>query len=169
MGKVLRFYWIPAVLCTELPERDGPPVRVRLLGEELAAFRDSTGKACLIGAYCPHRLAPLYLGRNEHGGLGCVYHGWKFDGAGRCVDMPTEPPSSTYKNRIKIAAYPTHEAGGIVWTYMGPPGTQPPLPDWELTRTPDTHRFVSKTVQDCNWLQALEGGLDSAHAMIMHN
>lgn len=169
MGRLLRRYWIPALLSAELAAADGPPVRVRLLGEDLVAFRDTDGHVGLIGAYCPHRLAPMFFGRNEKNGLRCVYHGWKFDRNGRCVHLPTEPPQSSYRERISIEAYPTHEAGGIVWTYMGPPEHMPPRPDWELTRTPESHRFVSRNLQDCNWLQALEGGLDSAHAMIMHN
>ena len=168
MGETLRRYWIPAALSSEL-EADGAALRVRLLCEDLVAFRDTDGKIGLIGAFCPHRRAPMFFGRNERHGLRCVYHGWKFDRAGNCTDMPTEPPDSPYKTRIKIESYPTAEGGGIVWTYMGPAAQMPPPPDWELTRTPETHRFVSKTVQDCNWLQALEGGLDSAHAMIMHN
>ena len=168
MGQTLRRYWMPAALSSELPQPDGPPVRVRLLGEDLVAFRDTDGKVGLVGAFCPHRRAPMFFGRNERNGLRCVYHGWKFDRAGNCMDMPTEPPDSSYKTRIKIEAYPTAESGGIVWTYMGPPAHMPPAPDWELTRTPASHRFVSKTIQDCNWLQTLEGGLDSAHAMIMH-
>jgi phthalate 4,5-dioxygenase len=168
MGETLRRYWMPAALTSELVS-DGSPVRVRLLGEDLVAFRDTDGKVGLIGAFCPHRRAPMFFGRNERNGLRCVYHGWKFDRAGHCTEMPTEPPDSPYKTRIKIESYPTAEAGGIVWTYMGPAAQMPSPPDWELTRAPASHRFVSKTVQDCNWLQALEGGLDSAHAMIMHN
>jgi phenylpropionate dioxygenase-like ring-hydroxylating dioxygenase large terminal subunit len=169
MGNTLRHYWVPALLSNEVPEPDGPPARVRLLGEDLVAYRDTEGVVGLIGAYCPHRMAPMYYGRNERGGLRCVYHGWKFDRTGRCTDMPTEPPTSNFKNKVQIESYPTWEGGGIVWAYLGPADRQPPPPLWELTRTPETHRFVSRTVQDCNWLQALEGGLDSAHAMIMHN
>lgn len=169
MGALLRRYWIPGLLSADLDKPDGAPVRVRLLGEDLVAFRDTDGIVGLVGAYCPHRLAPMYFGRNEKNGLRCVYHGWKFDRTGRCVHLPTEPPESTYKDRIQLDAYPTHEAGGIVWVYMGPEKLQPPKPDWELTRAPISHSFVSRNLQDCNWLQALEGGLDSAHAMIMHN
>ena len=169
MGNLFRSYWIPATLSSELPEPDGPPLRVRLLGEDLVAFRDSEGKVGLVDALCPHRLAPLFFGRNEQGGLRCVYHGWKFDVTGRCVDMPSESPESNYKDRVKAIAYPTYECGGIIWTYMGPPDKQPPYPDHELVRAPATHRFVSKTFQDCNFLQALEGGVDPTHATILHN
>ena len=141
---------------------------MRLLGEDLVAFRDSTGAVGLVDAYCAHRRAPLFLGRNEKAGLRCIYHGWKFDRTGQCIDLPTEPKDSTYKDRIKLKSYPTWEGGDIIWAYMGPQPAPPP-PDYELVRAPITHRFVSRTVQDCNYLQALEGGLDASHATILHN
>jgi phenylpropionate dioxygenase-like ring-hydroxylating dioxygenase large terminal subunit len=169
MGDVFRRYWLPALMSTELPEPDGAPVRVRMLGEDLVAFRDTEGSVGLVGAFCPHRRAPMFFGRNERRGLRCTYHGWKFDRTGSCVDMPTEPPESNYKAKVSITAYPTWEGAGMVWAYMGPSDQMPPPPDWELVRAPQTHRFVSKTLQDCNYLQALEGGLDSAHALILHN
>jgi phenylpropionate dioxygenase-like ring-hydroxylating dioxygenase large terminal subunit len=169
MGETLRRYWLPAALSSELPDRDGPPVRVRLLGEDLIAFRDSDGKVGLVDAFCPHRRAPMFFGRNEECGLRCVYHGWKFDRDGTCVDMPSEPPDSLFKTKVTIDAYPTHEAGDMVWAYLGPADERPPRPDSELLRAPATHRHVSKTYEDCNWLQALEGGFDSAHVTILHN
>src|SRR5580704_11131451 len=144
MGNLFRRYWIPALLTEEVLEPDGPPVRVRLLGEDLVAFRDSEGVVGLISAFCPHRRAPLFFGRNEECGLRCVYHGWKFDRNGVCVDMPSEPPDSLFKTKVTVGAYPTHEAGGIVWTYMGPPELRPQPPDSELLRAPATHRHVSK-------------------------
>ena len=168
MGQAFRRYWIPAALSAELPEPDGAPVRVRLLGEDLVAFRDTTANIGLMSAFCPNRRAPMFFGRNEEAGLRCVYHGWKFDRAGTCVDMPSEPPDSLFKTKVTIASYPTWEGGGILWTYMGPPDKQPPPPDYELVRVPASHRFVSKTLQRCNYLQGLEGGLDSSHATIMH-
>jgi nitrite reductase/ring-hydroxylating ferredoxin subunit len=168
MGEAFRRYWIPAALASELPEPDGAPIRVRLLGEDLIAFRDTSGNIGLVGAFCPHRRAPMFFGRNEEGGLRCVYHGWKFDRAGACVDMPSEPPDSLFKTKVAIASYPTWEGGGMLWAYMGPPDKAPPPPDYELVRVPVTHRFVSKTLQRCNYLQGLEGGLDSSHATIMH-
>lgn len=169
MGEAMRRYWLPACLSEELPEPDGAPVRVRLLGEDLVAFRDSTGQVGLIDAYCAHRRAPLFYGRNEECGLRCVYHGWKFDTLGNCVDTPSEPPFSKFKQRISITAYPTWEAGGIVWTYMGPDQEVPPAPDYEWLRIPPTHRRVSKTGEQCNYLQALEGGIDTAHSSFTHN
>lgn len=168
MGRALRCYWIPALLSAELPEPDGPPVRVRLLGEDLVAFRDTSGQVGLLDEFCPHRLASLFLGRNEEGGLRCVYHGWKFDAAGHCLDMMNEPPGSDYPTKVRITAYPTLEQGGVIWAYLGDPARRPPPPDFEWTQVPATHRRVSKNRQVCNWLQALEGGIDTAHAPILH-
>jgi phthalate 4,5-dioxygenase oxygenase subunit len=169
MGNLYRRYWTPALLASEVAEPDGPPVRVRLLGEDLIAFRDSSGKVGLVDAYCPHRRAPMFFGRNEECGLRCVYHGWKFDVTGKCVDMPSEPPDSLFKNKVTIKSYPVWEGGGMIWAYLGPPELQPDPPDYELVRAPETHRFVSKTYEDCNWLQGLEGGLDTAHSSFAHN
>lgn len=169
MGTLLRRYWLPALLAEEVPERDGPPVRVRLLGEDLVAFRDSDGVVGLISAFCPHRRAPLFFGRNEERGLRCVYHGWKFDRDGACVDMPSEPPDSLFKTKVNIEAYPTFEGGGMIWAYLGPAELRPAPPDHELVRTTPGHRYISKSYQECNWLQALEGGVDPTHATIMHN
>jgi len=169
LGDLLRRYWIPACLSEELPAVDGAPVRVRLLGEKLVAFRDTDGAIGLLEDACPHRLAPMFFGRNEECGLRCVYHGWKFDRHGDCTDMPSEPADSLFKTKVKITAYPTHEAGGVVWTYMGPPEKKPPVPDYEWLRAPATHRYVSKTFEDCNYLQAMEGGLDTAHSSFVHN
>ncbi len=168
MGQALRCYWIPALLSSELPEPDGPPVRVRLLGEDLVAFRDTRGRVGLLDEFCPHRRASLFLGRNEECGLRCVYHGWKFDVDGNCRDMMNEPPGSDFHTKVKITAYPTLEQGGVVWAYLGAPGRQPPPPNFEWTQAPETHRRVSKNWQVCNWLQSLEGGIDTAHAPILH-
>jgi phthalate 4,5-dioxygenase oxygenase subunit len=167
-GKLFRRYWWPMCLSTELSERDGAPLRVRLLGEDLIAYRDTTGAVGLVDAYCPHRRAPLFFGRNEECGIRCVYHGWKFDRHGDCVDMPSEPAGTTLQAKVKILAYPTVEKGGVVWAYMGPKELQPPEPDYEWTRAPATHRYVSKTFENCNYLQALEGGLDTAHSSFAH-
>ena len=169
MGNVMRRYWQPAALSSELPENDGAPLRVRLLGEDLIAFRDTSGKVGLVDAFCPHRRAPMFFGRNEDCGLRCVYHGWKFDANGTCVDMPSEPPDSLFKTKVTIAAYPTHEAGGVIWAYMGPKEVQPAPPDYEWMRAPATHSFVSKTYESCNWLQGLEGGIDTSHSSFLHN
>jgi phthalate 4,5-dioxygenase oxygenase subunit len=168
MGETMRRYWIPALLAWELPEPDGPPVRVKLLGEELVAFRDTGGRIGLLEERCPHRLASLFLGRNEEGGLRCVYHGWKFDVDGRCVDMMNEPEELCFAHKIRTTAYPTVEAGGIVWAYLGPADRRPPLPHFAWTQVPPTHRHVSKVIQESNWLQGLEGGIDTSHVPILH-
>jgi phthalate 4,5-dioxygenase len=169
MGNLFRRYWLPALLGEEVPEADGAPVRVRLLGEDLIAFRTTSGEVALVDAFCPHRRAPLFFGRNEEQGLRCVYHGWKFDGSGTCVDMPSEPPDSLFKDKVKLTAYPTWEGGGIVWAYLGPKELQPAAPDHEFVRAPATHRGISKSFEDCNYLQGLEGGNDPTHATILHN
>ena len=169
MGALMRRYWQPACLSSELPENDGAPLRVRLLGEDLIAFRDTEGKVGLVDAYCPHRRAPLFFGRNEECGIRCVYHGWKFDRNGDCVDMPSEPAGTTLQAKVKLLAYPAIEKGGVVWTYMGPKDLAPPEPDYEWTRAAEKHRFVSKTFENCNFLQGLEGGLDTAHSSFAHN
>jgi nitrite reductase/ring-hydroxylating ferredoxin subunit len=168
MGELLRRYWMPALLAEELPEPDCPPVRVKLLGEELIAFRDTNGDLGLIDEFCAHRAASLYFGRNEECGLRCSYHGWKFDVAGNCVDMPSEPEGSAFKDKIKLTAYTLEERGGVLWAYMGPPELRPPLPELEWALLPDSHRFVSKRWQETNWLQALEGGIDSSHVSFAH-
>jgi len=168
-GELFRRYWQPACLTQELPERDGPPVRVRLLGEDLVAFRDTVGRVGLVDAFCAHRRAPLFFGRNEECGLRCVYHGWKFDVDGACVDLPSEPPSSPMKASARITAYPTMEKAGIVWAYLGPKDAMPAPPDYEWMRAPATHGYVTKTYEACNYLQALEGGLDTAHSTYLHN
>ena len=168
MGEVMRRYWIPALLAREIAEPDGPPVRVRLLGEDLVAFRDSDGRIGLLDEYCPHRRASLWFGRNEECGLRCVYHGWKFAVDGSCVDQMNEPEENQFKHKVRLTAYPTYELSGLVWAYMGPPEKIPPLPKFAWTQAPETHRHVSKVIQECNWLQGLEGGLDTSHAPILH-
>ena len=168
MGELMRRYWQPIVLSSEVPTPDCPPVRARILGEDLIVFRDTNGKVGVVDAYCPHRRAPMFYGRNEDCGLRCVYHGWKFDVTGQCTDLPTEPASSKMKDHVKIAAYPTYEKAEIVWAYMGPKDQMPAPPNYEWMRAPSTHLHVTKTYEHCNWLQALEGGLDTAHSSYLH-
>jgi phthalate 4,5-dioxygenase len=168
MGRTLRRYWMPALMASELAERDGAPVRVKLLGEDLVAFRDTDGRIGLLEELCPHRLASLYFGRNEECGLRCAYHGWKFDVTGACTDMMNEPEENDFKHKIHTKAYPTVELGGIVWAYMGPAEKMPPAPKFAWTQVPEKRRHVTKVIQECNWLQALEGGLDTSHAPILH-
>ena len=168
MGDTLRRYWMPALLASEIPGPDCAPARVRLLGEDLVAFRDSAGRIGLLDELCPHRLASLYFGRNEECGLRCVYHGWKFDVSGACVDMMNEPEENDFKHKIHTRAYPTAELGGVVWAYLGPPEKMPPAPKFAWTQAPESQRHVTKVIQESNWLQGLEGGLDTSHAPIMH-
>ncbi len=168
MGELMRRFWMPALLSEELPERDGPPKKIKLLGEDLLAFRDTDGKVGIVEPHCPHRGANLYYGRNEECGLRCAFHGWKFDVDGNCVDLPTSPPDSAYKEAIKLLAYPTREWADIVWVYMGPRELMPELPQLELGLVPASHRYVSKKWQDCNWVQSLEGAIDTAHFSFLH-
>jgi phthalate 4,5-dioxygenase oxygenase subunit len=168
MGQMFRRYWIPALLAEELPENDCAPVRVKLLSERLLAFRDSQGRYGLIDEFCAHRGVSLWFGRNEDCGLRCPYHGWKYDVTGQCIDVPSEPDGSAYAQRIKLKNYPLIELGGILWTYMGPPELQPPHPEWEFATVPRTHTISTKRLQECNWLQALEGGIDSSHVSFLH-
>ena len=168
MGDLMRRYWLPTLLSSELPEPDCAPVRVRLLGEQLIAFRDTLGKVGLLSEFCPHRLTSLFFGRNEEGGLRCVYHGWKFDTAGNCLDMMNEPPGSDFHTKIKTTAYPVVEMGDLIWAYLGSEDKRPPEPKFEWTQVPPEQRLLTKNWQECNWLQALEGGIDTAHAPILH-
>jgi phthalate 4,5-dioxygenase oxygenase subunit len=167
-GALLRQYWIPALMSSELPERDGAPVRVRLLGENLIAFRVTSGKIGLIQNHCPHRGASLFFGRNEEEGLRCVYHGWKYSCEGHCVDMPNEPDESNFKSKIHATAYPCVERNDIVWTYMGPRQTPPPLPDIEPNMLPQGEYQVQKVLRECNWFQGLEGDIDTSHLGFLH-
>src|SRR5262249_16383083 len=168
VGALIRQYWIPALMSGELPEPDGAPVRVRLLGENLIAFRATARRVGLIQNHCPHRGASLFFGRNEGEGIRCVYHGWKFDCEGACVDMPNEPPESNFTSKIRARAYPCVERGDIVWTYMGPRQTPPPLPDIEPNMLPRGEYAIQKVLRECNWFQALEGDVDTSHLGFLH-
>ena len=169
MGDLFRRFWIPVLLAEELPHADSDPVRVRILGEDLIAFKDTSGNLGLIQNNCPHRGASLFFGRNEEGGLRCVYHGWKFSHDGTCVDMPNEPAESDFKHKVKAVAYPTCERGGLIWAYMGPPDHQPSPPDLEFTLVPHSHLYVTKYPLDCNYMQGMEGELDSSHVSFLHS
>jgi phthalate 4,5-dioxygenase oxygenase subunit len=168
MGNLFRSYWLPILLSEELPENDCPPVRVKILSERLIAFRDTEGRLGLIDEFCPHRGPSLWFGRNEECGLRCPYHGWKFDVNGQCVDVPSEPVESGYAKKIKLKSYPCIEKGGVIWTYMGPADKRPPEPEFEFCVVPREQSYVSKRFQDCNWLQSMEGGIDSSHVSWLH-
>ena len=169
MGDFLRRFWTPFLLSSELPRPDCPPVRVRLMGEALVAFRDSGGRVGLLAERCPHRRASLFFGRNEESGLRCAYHGWKFDAEGRCVDMPSEPAASNYKDKVRQTAYPAVEAGGVVWAHLGPRPSEAELPALPWTSLPASHVHATKRLERTNWVQGLEGGIDSAHSNFLHS
>jgi len=165
----LRRFWMPALIESELAAPDGPPVRLRLLGEDLVAFRDTRGRIGILEAACAHRRVSLYFGRNEECGLRCAYHGWKYDVDGNCVDIPSEPDGGTaLKPMAKRVSYPTAVRGGAVWVYMGPKEFAAAPPDFEWSLLPERQRTVTKRLQECNWAQAVEGGIDSAHVSFLH-
>jgi len=168
MGRLIRRHWIPACMIEEVADKDGAPVRVRLLGEDLVAFRDTQGRVGVIGEHCPHRRASLVFGRNEECGLRCLYHGWKMDVEGNVVEMASEPPSDRVRPALKHTAYPTREAAGFVWVYMGPPAEMPPFEPPAFAPTEGTNVSIVKLQVDCNWAQILEGAIDSAHSSTLH-
>jgi phthalate 4,5-dioxygenase oxygenase subunit len=168
MGQMFRRHWIPVLLAEELPENECPPVRVKLLSERLLAWRDTQGRYALTDEFCAHRGISLWFGRNEQNGLRCPYHGWKYDHTGQCIDVPSEPEESGFCKKIKLKSYPLVERGGVLWTYMGPPELQPPPPEWEFATVPREQSIITKRLQECNWLQALEGGIDSSHVSFLH-
>jgi phenylpropionate dioxygenase-like ring-hydroxylating dioxygenase large terminal subunit len=169
MGELFRRYWLPALLASEVAEPDGPPVRVKLLGEALVCFRDSKNRIGLVDEFCAHRGVSLWFGRNEEAGLRCPYHGWKYDVSGQCVELPSEGPDGPIRKRVKLKSYPCIELGGVIWTYMGPPGLRPEAPGVEWAHVPPERRYVSKRLQECNYLQAMEGGIDSSHVTFLHS
>jgi phenylpropionate dioxygenase-like ring-hydroxylating dioxygenase large terminal subunit len=168
MGELMRRYWLPALLSEEIPAPDCPPVRVEMLGEELVAFRDTLGRIGLIGEHCAHRGTSLFYGRNEECGLRCVYHGWKFDVDGNVLETPAEPGDSDFKKKLRHTAYPTHEANGVIYAYLGPRDKRPLFPDYEWTRVPLEYSYVTKSLLECNYLQGLEGECDSSHLSFLH-
>jgi phthalate 4,5-dioxygenase oxygenase subunit len=169
MGDLFRQYWIPALLAEELPEDGCPPVRVKLLSERMIAVRDSSGRYGLMDEFCAHRGASLWFGNNETDGLRCAYHGWKYDVTGQCVEVPSEPENSSFCAKVKLTAYPLVKIGDVLWTYLGDPAKQPPLPEYEWVHVPAEQTYTSKRWQECNWLQALEGGIDSSHVSWLHS
>jgi len=169
MGEFCRRFWTPVLLSEELPEPDCPPVQTKIYGEELVAFRTTSGKVGLLKEFCPHRRASLFYGRNEEEGLRCAYHGWKFDIEGRCTDMMSEPADSNFANKVETTAYPTQEGGGFVWAYMGPPELKPPMPDLEYLKVPENQRSTRKVQYESNFVQVIEGEIDTVHASILHS
>jgi phthalate 4,5-dioxygenase len=168
MGNLFRRYWIPALLAEEIPEPDGAPVRVRLLGEDLVAFRDTRGRIGLLDEHCAHRGTSLFFGRNEECGLRCIYHGWKYDIEGNILDTPAEPPDSQLKHKVHQTAYPCVEAGGMVFAYMGPKDKMPVFPAYDWLGVPQNQIYIAKSLLECNYLQALDGDCDSSHLNFLH-
>jgi len=173
MGQLLRRYWIPAAMSSEVAEPGGQPLRVRLLGENLIAYRGVDGKPALVDEACPHRGASLYFARNEEGpdggcGLRCVYHGWQFAADGTCLDMPSVAPGSRFKERVRLPSYPVHESGGLLWAYMGPRETMTPFRNFGTDELAEGEAVVRKTITRCNWVQAMEANLDSSHTSWVH-
>ncbi|WP_439551081.1 Rieske 2Fe-2S domain-containing protein [Falsiroseomonas sp.] len=169
MGRLMRQHWLPVCLSEEVEEPEGKPIRVRILGENLVAYRDSEGRVGLVGEFCPHRKASLVYGRNEEGGLRCLYHGWKVDADGNVVEMPSEPPEACAAAKFKHPAYPTEEAGGFVWAYMGDRATMPAFEPPPFAPTPETRVSIGTARVDCNWAQVVEGQIDSAHSSSLHS
>jgi phenylpropionate dioxygenase-like ring-hydroxylating dioxygenase large terminal subunit len=169
MGNYLRCHWHPVALSEEVAKPDCAPIRLKVMGEDLLLFRDSKGKTGLIEPFCAHRGADLFFGRNEECGIRCVYHGWKYDIHGNCIDMPNVPKDAAYHGKIKIKAYPTQEFADMVWAYMGPPDIQPfEVPQLEAGLVPPSHRYVTKRLVECNWTHSMEGALDTAHFSFLH-
>ncbi len=168
MGELMRRYWIPALLSEEIPTPDCPPVQVRLLGEELVAFRDSNGRIGLMDEHCSHRGTSLFYGRNEECGLRCIYHGWKYDVEGIVLETPAEPAGSDFKHKIQHPAYPIKEVAGIIFAYMGPRGKMPLFPNYEWSLVPSNYTYATKCLLECNYLQGLEGECDKAHLSFLH-
>jgi phthalate 4,5-dioxygenase len=169
MGEYFRRFWLPVALSREVGERDGTPLKLMVMGEELLAFRDSNGRVGVIEPRCAHRGAHLYFGRNEDCGLRCIYHGWKYDVEGRCVDMPNVPAGAAYHGKIAIKAYPVREFGDLIWAYLGPREAMPAeVPQIEFGMLPAARRYVTKRLIECNWAQSMEGALDTAHFSFLH-
>jgi phthalate 4,5-dioxygenase oxygenase subunit len=167
MGDLMRQYWIPAAASSEIT-CDGDPVRLKLLGEKLIAFRDSSGRVGILDHRCPHRCASLFFGRNEEDGIRSVYHGWKFDVEGNCLDMANVPPHQDFKQKVKAKAYKTAERNGLVWVFMGDQAHSPALPDIEPNLLPETDVRIMFVQRECNYMQALEGDIDTSHFGFLH-
>jgi phenylpropionate dioxygenase-like ring-hydroxylating dioxygenase large terminal subunit len=168
MGELFRRYWLPAALVEEV-ERGGPPVRVKILSERLIAFRNEDGEFGLVDEFCAHRGASLWFGKVEDCGIRCAYHGWKYATDGQCLEVPSEPDNSNFATKVKLTSYPLVRIGDVLWTYLGAPEHQPPLPEFEWVHVPEEQAYTSKRWQESNWLQALEGGIDSSHVSWLHS
>ena len=168
MGELFRRFWVPVMLSEEIPEPDCTPTRLRVLNEDLIAFRDTDGNVGIIDAHCAHRFSPLFFGMNEESGLRCLYHGWKYDFTGQCIDIPFIPEGESFKDKIKLKSYPGLDKGGFIWVYMGPAELQPPFPDFDFAAIPESHRENWKIICECNWMQSMEGQNDPSHLFFTH-
>jgi phenylpropionate dioxygenase-like ring-hydroxylating dioxygenase large terminal subunit len=173
MGELMRRYWVPAAFSHQVATPDSPPIRVRLMCEDLVLFRATDGRLGLLDEHCPHRTASMFFGRNEQNGLRCVYHGLKFDVDGACTDVPCVPFTDeaqlrNIKDKLRIKSYPCVEKAEVIWAYMGPPDLKPEFPDLEWTLCPPSHRWATRHIQECNWLQGMEGGFDAPHLTFLH-
>ena len=168
MGNLFRRFWLPVMLSEEIPEPGCTPARLRVLNEDLIAFRDTDGNVGIIDAHCAHRFSPLFFGMNEESGLRCLYHGWKYDFTGQCVDIPFIPEGESFKDKIKLKSYPALDKGGFIWAYMGPAELQPPFPNFDFAAIPESHRENWKIICECNWMQSMEGQNDPSHAYFTH-
>jgi len=168
MGEFMRRYWIPAAKSEEVPTPGGAPARVSLLGERLVVFRSRDGKLGLVDEFCPHRRASLVYARNEPEGLRCLYHGWKVACDGSVLESPPEPPARAFAKKLSVTSYPVREAGGLIWTYMGPRELEPPFPNFPWLDLPSDRLLVVKMYQATNYLQGVEGDLDPAHPNYLH-
>src|SRR5438045_2484661 len=169
MGGIMRRHWLPVCMAEEVAEPDGAPVRSRLLGEDLVVFRDSKNQLGVLSEFCLHRRASLAFGRNEDCGLRCLYHGWKFDIEGNVVDMPSEAPGAAERLGKKHKAYPAREAGGFIWTWMGPREQMREFEPPAWAPAPGIRTSIVKMHAACNWAQVLEGSIDSAHSSSLHS
>ncbi|MGH8235555.1 MAG: Rieske 2Fe-2S domain-containing protein [Steroidobacteraceae bacterium] len=169
MGQLMRRHWTPVCLIEEVSEPDGVPVKARIFGEDLVVFRDTKGRVGVLDEHCPHRGASLALGRNEDCGLRCLYHGWKMDFEGNVLEMACEPSASRMAEKVKHRAYPAHEWGSFVWTYMGPRDTMPAFKSPAWAPSASARVSVAKAIVPCNWAQILEGAIDSAHSSSLHS
>ena len=167
MGDLMRQYWLPAAKSSEVTAA-GDPLRLMLLGEKLIAFRDRTGRVGVMDHRCPHRCASLFYGRNEEGGIRCVYHGWKFDADGNCLEMPNLQPSQDFKHKVHAKAYKVAERAGVIWVYMGVRAEAPTFPEIEAALLPEDDLTIMFAQRECNWLQALEGDIDTSHFGFLH-
>jgi phthalate 4,5-dioxygenase oxygenase subunit len=168
MGDLFRLYWLPVAMSSELPFAGCPPIRVRVLGEDLVAFRTGNGELGLTDEFCAHRRASLFHGRVSDCGITCLYHGWEYGPDGQCLDTPNEP-RERFKESVRVTAYPCREIGQMLWAYMGPADLMPEPPEFEFAMVPDDSRYLTKRVQESNWLQAVEGNLDGSHVATLHS